>query len=88
MNKAAQLQKVRVQSMRHIVAGLPHDEALLVQRALTAYSKTLLAVDQAFPDPDKREYAAQADKLADRFRDANIARDYIESKLDSDSFRG
>lgn len=63
-----------------IVRALNSDETFMVAAALRAFAVTLTEVDRTFPDPDKRTMAGRASDLADEFRTANQARDYIETR--------
>lgn len=69
-----------VESTRHIIHGLDHDEARLVHRALDAYGAMLTAVDRDFPNPDQRALAEHCQTLAKRFQDANTARSFVEGE--------
>jgi len=65
---------------RKIVETTTRPEALLIGRALQAYSDMLCAVDRDFPNPDQRELARMAKDLAAYYFRANQARDFIEEK--------
>lgn len=66
---------------RHIVGALNHDDAYLVYQALGGYAATLRAVASRMSTADTAQLvrdAERADALSAIFRDANVARDFIE----------
>ena len=67
-------------STRRIVAATTRDEAYLIVHALYCYAGVLNQVDESFPDPTMRVVAKAAQDLGQRYRNANAARTWLESR--------
>lgn len=63
--------------IRHLVAALPHADVHAALTAFNSLAAVLTEVDRAFPDPMKRAMASDAQRLAQLFQDANVARGVI-----------
>lgn len=70
----------QVDQMRAVVPAFTQEEIYLIHRALEMQAVVTDQIDRSYPDPAKRAEADLARELAETFRRANTARDYLEGK--------
>ena len=72
-------QNEKAARMCAVVTAHPHADAELIAQAFELLAKSLTVFDSSYPSPEMRSDVARARQLSTLHRDANTARDFIET---------